>query len=108
MSREVSAFATSRNCNASIACIATIESVATLHIRELPEEVHGALKRLAGSEGISMEALARRLLSEAVRKPRARKPASVQALVRRLYGGKLPGSVVEEFLSARREDSQDE
>ena len=79
--------------------------MATLHIRDVPEEVHGALKRLAGVEGTSMEALARRLLSEAVRKPRVRKPASVQALVRRLYGGKLPGAVVDEFLNERREDS---
>jgi len=78
--------------------------MATLHIRDLSEDVHAALKRLAGSEGTSMEALARRLLGEAVRKPRARSPASVQALVRRLYGGKVPTGVVDEFLADRRKD----
>lgn len=79
--------------------------MATLHIRDLPEEVHAALKRIAGSDGVSMEALARRLLSEAVRKPRARKPAALQALVQRLYAGKAPTGVVDELLAERRKDS---
>jgi plasmid stability protein len=79
--------------------------MATLHIRDLPEDVHAALKRLAGSDGISMEALVRRLLSEAIRRPRARKPAALQALVRRLYEGSVPTGVVDELLADRRQES---
>lgn len=82
--------------------------MATLHIRDLPEDVHAALKRQAGAEGTSMEALVRRLLGEAIRKPRVQKPAAVQALVRRLYGGRLPEGVVEDFLEHRREETGEE
>ena len=55
-----------------------------------------------------MEALARKLLSDAVQKPRARRPASVQLLVQRLYECRMPERVVDDFLAERRKIAGEE
>ena len=73
----------------------------TLTIRNLPENVHAALRLRAARDGLSVEAAVRNILTEACL--RARMPAvDLQHIVDRLYHGKVPGNTVEQLLKERR------
>jgi plasmid stability protein len=90
--------------------------MATLTIRNLPEETLAQFRVRAAEKGRSMEAEARALIVEAVDKPlgyavaelrpvdpeiRARVEAA-QAKVREMFGGELPKGRVDAFLRERR------
>ncbi|MGR9046836.1 MAG: FitA-like ribbon-helix-helix domain-containing protein [Gammaproteobacteria bacterium] len=73
----------------------------TLTIRNLPENVHAALRLRAAQDGLSVEAEVRNILTEACL--RAKKPvADLQLTVEQLYQGKKPGNEVEQLLKERR------
>lgn len=86
--------------------------MATLTIRNLPEEVHQALRRRAAENARSMEAEARDVLRRAVGAdvPSAKDRAAALAALRR-YGARLKSelpqgwSVVDELLAERRLDA---
>ncbi len=85
--------------------------MATLNIRNLPDEVHRRLRIRAAEHGRSMEAEARAILAGACgalpkQAPRDREEAvrRLQDYVRRIYGERKPESVVDEFLEERRRD----
>lgn len=80
--------------------------MATLSIRNLPEEVHRALRLRAARHGRSMEAEARQILSEVVR-PRPQgedAAATLRRLGRELFGDRREGAL-DEFLRWRREEA---
>ena len=88
--------------------------MATLNIRNLPEEVHRRLRIRAAEHGRSMEAEARAILSEACEggkeKAAARETTSdrvreLQAFIDKLYGGKKPKNVVEDLIAERRREA---
>jgi plasmid stability protein len=84
--------------------------MATLNIRKLPEDVHAKLRVRAAKAGRSMEAEARIILAEAVQQPET-KPvdlAALRAFMVKLYGGKLPTGVVDEFVAERRREARRE
>jgi plasmid stability protein len=91
--------------------------MATLNIRNLPDEVHGRLRVRAAEHGRSMEAEARSILTEAC-VPEANPPATpehavakatrLQAFVDKLYGGRKPHNVVEELIAERRREAAKE
>lgn len=84
--------------------------MATLTIRNLPDEVRDALRTRAAERGRSMEAEARELLARAVAgrtstvelSPRQRME-NAQARVREMFGGEPPRGLVDEFITERRE-----
>jgi plasmid stability protein len=86
--------------------------MATLTIRNLPEEVHQALRRRAAENSRSMEAEARDVLRRAVGAdvPSAEERAAALAALRQ-YGSSLKSkapegwSVVDELLAERRLDA---
>jgi plasmid stability protein len=84
--------------------------MATLTIRNLPDEVRDELRVLAARNGRSMEAEARAVLAASVRKERANEEQKdVRARVGRLQQVMTPyrskdRSVVDEFLAERREE----
>jgi antitoxin FitA len=88
--------------------------MATLTIRNLPDEVHRRLRIRAAENGRSMEAEARALLSEMLAEgERARRTKEsalarakqLQAFVDKLYGGNKPKNVVDELLAERRREA---
>ena len=90
--------------------IAYIDSMATLNIRRLPDDVHAKLRVRAAKAGRSMEAEARKILAEAVEETQA-KPvdlATLRAFMLRLYDGRLPTRVVDEFIQERRREAERE
>jgi plasmid stability protein len=100
------------NCGrvASNGGIAYTSGMATLNIRKLPEDVHAKLRVRAAKAGRSMEAEARIILAEAVQQPET-KPvdlAALRAFMVKLYGGKLPTGVVDEFVAERRREARRE
>ena len=83
--------------------------MATLNIRNLPDEVHRRLRIRAAKHGRSMEAEARSILTEvcATREPAqdtATKVAELQAFIDKLYAGKKPENVVDELIAERRRE----
>ena len=80
--------------------------MATLTIRNLPDEVRDALRVRAAKAGRSMEAEARRLiqlmLSIAPETSVEERVQKIQAEVRDLFGGKLPSRGVDRFIAERR------
>jgi plasmid stability protein len=85
--------------------------MATLNIRNLPDEVHRRLRIRAAEHGRSMEAEARAILTEACAEQAATTQAEreaalrlMQARLRRLYGDRDPSSVVDQFIAERRQD----
>lgn len=82
--------------------------MATLTIRNLPDEVHDALRRRAAEHRRSMEAEAREVLSEAVT-PRG-DPARARRVFERFWSSQPPPrpnepagwSAVDEFLAEKR------
>lgn len=79
----------------------------TLTIRNLPEQVHTALRLQAAQDGLSMEAEARKILTEAC-KPKTKPAGALQELVDQLYSGKKPGHVVEQLIQERRSEANNE
>jgi plasmid stability protein len=84
--------------------------MATLNIRNLPDEVHHRLRVRAAEHGRSMEAEARAILTEACAsqmsaEDTATRVAELQAFIERLYGGQKPKNVVDEFIAERRREA---
>jgi plasmid stability protein len=88
--------------------------MATLTIRNLPDEVHAALRVRAAKAGRSMEEEVRVVLTDAVeaapqtddivtRALAARE--SIQAALKAANGGVLPTGVVDEFIAQRRAEA---
>jgi antitoxin FitA len=84
--------------------------MATLNIRRLPEDVHAKLRVRAAKAGRSMEAEARLILAEAVEEkhPKPVDLAALRAFMLRLYDGKLPTGVVDDFINERRRAAERE
>ncbi len=88
--------------------------MATLTIRNLPDEVHAALRVRAAKAGRSMEEEVRVVLTEAVEPSRetediiTRARAArerVQAALRAANGGLLPTGLVDEMIAERRAEA---
>ena len=88
--------------------------MATLNIRNLPDDVHKRLRVRAAEHGRSMEAEARAILADACesrQRPRLTreevlaKAKDLQAFIDKLYGGNKPQNVVDEFLAERRREA---
>jgi plasmid stability protein len=88
----------------------TLAIMATLNIRRLPEDVHAKLRVRAAKAGRSMEAEARMILADAVQEkpPKPVDLAGLRAFMLRLYGGKLPTGVVDDFIDERRREARRE
>lgn len=86
-----------------------METVASITVRNLPEEVRTRLRRRAAHAGRSMEAEIREILTEAsLADDRA---ASIQGLrewVDRLYKGRKPSGVVDALIAERRRQADSE
>jgi plasmid stability protein len=102
---------------ASHANDAYIVGMATLNIRNLPDEVHRRLRMRAAEHGRSMEAEARTILAEACSKERKRRASAdeamakarrLQAFVDKLYGGNKPKKVVDDLIAERRREAERE
>jgi len=79
----------------------------TLTIRNLPDNVHSALRIQAARDGLSMEAEARKILSDAC--INTKKPvADLQQLVDQLYHGNKSANVVEQLIQERRAEAEKE
>lgn len=78
----------------------------TVTILDVPEQIHAALIRRASQHGLSLEAEARRILTEALEMdPRKTNPmpfGGLQQIVDRMYAGKKPHHVVEQLIDERR------
>jgi len=99
----------SRLGNASIDstdCIAYLGRMATMTIRNLPDEVHARLRMRAAKAGRSMEAEVRAILIETCSETEARTTArQLQSFVQRMYGGSVPSGVVEDLVRRRRKEA---
>lgn len=81
--------------------------MATLNIRNLPEEIHQKLRIRAAKSGRSMEAEARAILTNACSDSSEPVSAtSLQEMVSELYGQKKPKRVVDDLLLERRKASK--
>jgi plasmid stability protein len=79
----------------------------TLTIRNLPEQVHAALRLQAAQDGLSMEAEVRKILTEACKIDK-KSPMGLQNLVDQLYDGQKPTHVVEQLIQERRSEASKE
>jgi antitoxin FitA len=79
----------------------------TLTIRNLPDHVHSALRLQAAQDGLSMEAEARKILTEACKSDK-KSAAGLQQLVEQLYAGNLPANVVDSLIQERRAEANRE
>ncbi len=79
----------------------------TLTIRNLPDQVHAALRQQAAHDGLSMEAEARKILTEACKIDK-KSATGLQQLVDHLYSGKKPTNVVENLIQERRAEANRE
>lgn len=79
--------------------------MATLNIRNLPDEVHRELRLRAARHNRSMEAEARAILGEACRPSKSLGEAvtRIQAWIDEQYGPDKPARVVDELIRERRE-----
>src|SRR5437763_5730180 len=85
--------------------LATEAIMAALTVRNLSDEVRDRLRERAAKNGRSMEAEVRAIL-EAACAPRATMSIEeVQAWVDRLYSGRKPKNVVEDFIAERRREA---
>jgi len=76
-----------------------------LNIRNLPPQVHKALRVRAARAGRSMEAEAREILAAACRADERLTAAEMQAWVDRRFAGDRPRGVVDELLAQRRAEA---
>jgi plasmid stability protein len=89
------------------AILAGDSAMPTLTIRNLPDQVHTALRLQAAQDGLSMEAEARKILAEACNNDK--KPITgLQQLVDQLYLGKKPVNAVENLIQERRAEADRE
>jgi len=79
----------------------------TLTIRNLPDQVHAALRLQAARDGISMEAEARKILADACKTDK-KSATGLQELVDQLYAGNKPTHVVEDLLQERKAEANAE
>jgi plasmid stability protein len=83
--------------------------MASLNIRNLPDEVHSRLRVRAARSGRSMEAEARAILAETVCPRAAEAVASaLPGWVRSLYRNQVPGGVVADLIAERRREGGSE
>ena len=84
--------------------------MATLNIRNLPDEVHRELRLRAARHNRSMEAEARAILGEVCkpRRPVEEVVREVQTWVDELYGPNKPKDVSKELIRERREEAERE
>ncbi|HYD70863.1 FitA-like ribbon-helix-helix domain-containing protein [Azospirillum sp.] len=84
--------------------------MATLSIRNLPDDVHARLRVRAALHGRSMEAEARDILSSAclMATSPVTDSSALQALVDDLYGPAKPTGVVDQFIAERRQEAERE
>jgi plasmid stability protein len=83
--------------------------MATLSIRNLPDDVHARLRLRAARAGHSMEAEARQILTEACAEPPPElDSADLAAFVDELYGREKPSGVVDELIAERRREAEGE
>ncbi|MCI0574330.1 MAG: hypothetical protein L0Y66_26665 [Myxococcaceae bacterium] len=79
--------------------------MATLTIRNLPDEVHAQLRVRAAKAGRSMEAEARSILAAAcVGEGQMLAPSELQSFVDALYGSKKPSRVADALIRDRRRE----
>jgi plasmid stability protein len=86
--------------------------MATLTIRNIPDQQHAALRVRAAKHGRSMEEEVRVMIAEAVanenqsedavRADIEARVAKAQAMVREMFGGELPKGRVDAFIAERR------
>lgn len=80
--------------------------MATITVRNLPDEIRRRLRQRAARAGRSMEAEVREILTRASLEDE--RSASVEALqewVDRLYGGRKPTGVVDDLIAERRSEA---
>lgn len=83
--------------------------MASVTIRNLPDEVRARLRERAARAGRSMEAEIRRILVDAsLAEDRERSRAGLQKWVDRLYGGQKPAGVVDDLIAERRRQAHRE
>jgi plasmid stability protein len=83
--------------------------MATLTIRNLPDEVRERLRLRAAKAGRSMEAEVRALLIEAsLTEDRHASAEALQAWVDELYGSRKPNGVVDDLIAERRREAASE
>ena len=85
------------------------DSMATITVRNLPEEVRRRLRQRAARSGRSMEAEIRDILTHAsLEEVRAASAEALQEWVTRLYGGRKPTGVVDDLIAERRREAESE
>ncbi len=83
--------------------------MASLTIRNLPDEVRERLRLRAAKAGRSMEAEIRAILTEAsLAETRRGSAEALQAWVDELYGNKKPEGVVDDLIAERRREAASE
>lgn len=83
--------------------------MATVTIRNLPEEVRQRLRRRAARAGRSMEAEMRLILAEAsMAEERHVSAETLRSWVDRLYDGRKPVGVVDDLIAERRRQAASE
>lgn len=83
--------------------------MATLTIRNLPDEVRQRLRMRAARAGRSMEAEVRAILCQASNEAAPTEtPESLQAWVDSLYGQQKPSGVVDDLINERRREAAGE
>jgi plasmid stability protein len=84
--------------------------MATLSIRNLPDEVHRALRLRAARHGRSMEAEAREILAESLGAGAAARATlrDLQVWIDRSYGSAKPSNVADELIAERRQEASRE
>ncbi|MEJ2079148.1 MAG: Arc family DNA-binding protein [Acidobacteriota bacterium] len=83
--------------------------MASLNVRNLPEEVRRRLRVRAARAGRSMEAEAREILTAATLEKNHKVGASqLQQFVDRLYGTRRPTRVVDDLIEERRKEAETE
>ena len=83
--------------------------MATLNIRNLPDEIHAALRIRAAQKGRSMEAEARNILAQICKPfPQEKDFSRLQNLVDEMYGNKKPKHVVDDLIAERRAEAMQE
>ena len=78
--------------------------MATVTIRNLPDEVHAALRIRAATDGMSMEAEMRSILTEVCLNKHI-SPFGLQNIVDQLYKGNFPSNVVDDLIKDRRAEA---
>ena len=78
--------------------------MATVTIRNLPDEVHAALRIRAATDGMSMEAEMRNILTEVCLNKHI-SPFSLQNIVDQLYKSNFPSNVVDDLIRDRRAEA---